>query len=202
MLAPIPINLAVEDALSEAVLQKILHQSGLPYAVGICYKKSGFGYLKKTIRGFNKVAKGTPFLVLTDLDKAECPPVLIQEWLPVHKHPNLLFRVAVRAVEAWILADRTGLAKFLGISEKLLPDDVDGLEDPKQCLINLAKKSRRRELRQDIVPLPGSTARQGPNYNGRLISFVKEFWEPHTGKRNSGSLQRTVTTVEKFRPQW
>ena len=69
----IPINLAVEDPLSEAVLRTILHQSNRRYIVGNCYSKNGFGYLKKNIKGFNNAAKGTPYIVLTDLDRAECP---------------------------------------------------------------------------------------------------------------------------------
>ena len=130
----IPINLAVEDPLSEAVLRAILRQSNRPYAVGTCYCQGGYGYLKKTIRRFNNAAKGTPFLVLTDLDKADCPPGLIQAWLPDPKHPNLLFRIAVREVEAWILAHREAFALFAGVQQELIPQDVDALDDPKRSL--------------------------------------------------------------------
>jgi len=76
MMQPIPIHIAVEDPLSEAVLRKILICSNRPYIVGSCFNRGGFGYLKKNIRGFNNAAKGTPFLVLTDLDRTECAPVL------------------------------------------------------------------------------------------------------------------------------
>ncbi|MDF2210039.1 hypothetical protein L1F28_15070 [Arthrospira platensis NCB002] len=42
------------------------------------------------------------YLVLTDLDKSECPLAIINEWLKSQpKHPNLLFRVAVKEVESW-----------------------------------------------------------------------------------------------------
>ena len=50
----IPINLAVEDDLSESVLRKILQDR---YVVGNCYKRGGFGYLKKNIAGFNPSAR-------------------------------------------------------------------------------------------------------------------------------------------------
>ena len=65
----IPINLAVEDPLSEIVLRVMLQQSGHHYAVGTCFGHHGFGYLKKRANGFNNVSQGTPFLVLTDLDQ-------------------------------------------------------------------------------------------------------------------------------------
>ena len=68
------------------------------------------------MKRFNHGAKGTPFILLTDLDKNECAPMLIQEWLTDPLHPNLIFRVAVHEVEAWILADREAFAPFLGIS--------------------------------------------------------------------------------------
>ena len=200
MRGSIPINLAVEDPLSEAVLLKILDQSGRPYEVGNCHKKDGFGYLRKTIGGFNSAAKGTPFLVLTDLDRYECPVALIQEWLTVPKHHNLLFRVAVREVESWLLADRTGFAKFLGIRESLVPHDADTIPDPKQYLINLVRKSRKRDLLSDIVPLPKSTATQGRNYNGPLISFVQRSWDLLAAMNHSPSLSRTVDAVAQFQP--
>ena len=116
-----PVNLAVEDDLSEVVLRTMLHKSGRQYAVCFCYGRSGFGYLKRKIVGFNNAAKGTPFLVLTDLDKKECAPLLIQEWLQVPKHPNLLFRIAVRSVESWLLADRTSFASYLGVQRNSIP---------------------------------------------------------------------------------
>lgn len=199
----IPINFAVEDLLSEAILREIIVQSGCSYKIGRCYMKHGKAYLKRTIEGFNNAAKGTPFLVLTDLDEdADCPPELIREWLSVPKHHNLLFRIAVREVESWLLADRKGIAKYLNIKRELVPNNVDDIEDTKQYLINLARKSRTRLLREDIVPLPGSTAKQGRNYNGCLISFVNDHWDLNLAIQNSPSLQRTVKTLIEFQPQW
>jgi len=46
-----------------------------------------------------------------------------KKWLPYPKHPNLLFRVAVKEVEAWLLAHRAAFATFLGISDKLIPQE-------------------------------------------------------------------------------
>ncbi len=196
----IPINLAVEDSLSEAVVRKILLKSSRPYSVGICYRKGGFGYLKKKICGFNNVAKGTPFFVLTDLDNSECPATLLGEWLPVPKHPNLLFRIAVREVESWLLADQDALSKFLGIKKESIPLDVDSEDNPKQLLINLTRKSKNRLQREAIVPSVGSTATTGPDYNGSLISFVRDHWNIQEAMCRSPSLKRTVSAVIDFKP--
>jgi len=196
----IPINLVVEDSLSEAVLRKLLEVSGKRFAVGACYGHGGFGYIKSRIMGFNNAAKGTPFLVLTDLDKSDCPPVLINEWFSGQKNHNLIFRIAVREVESWLLADRNGFAKFIRIRETLIPADVENIGDPKQFLIDLVRKSPKTTLKNDIIPRERSTAKTGPNYNGRLVDFVYHGWNIRTAQRNSHSLDKTVAALSKFIP--
>ena len=194
------INLAFEDSLSESVLRVLLLGSGRCYEVATLYTGGGFGYLRQRVRGFNNAAKGIPFLLLADLDTAECAPVLVREWLPVSPHPNLLFRIAVRAVESWLLADRENLARFLGIRVELVPFGSDSIVDPRSVLIRLASKSRNRRLRDDIVPRPGSTSKQGPSYNGRLIAFVESEWDPAAASSASDSLRRTVEALASFVP--
>lgn len=202
MTEPIPINLAVEDALSEAVLRVLLNSSDKPYAVGACYTQAGFGYLRKSIRGFNNAAKGCPFLVLTDLDSTGCAPELMQEWLPDEIHKNLLFRVAVRSVEAWLLGHREGIAGFLGVSASAISESPDDLPNPKAALIELARRSRKSGVAEDLVPRAGMTSVQGPNYNGRLISFVAKGWRPELAMKNSPSLARTLRALGAFEPHW
>jgi hypothetical protein len=77
----IPVNLATEDELSEITLYKVLSEIDR-YVIGTAYRLGGFGYLRRTIHGWNSAAKGVPFIVLTDLDTAECPARLINDWLP------------------------------------------------------------------------------------------------------------------------
>ena len=201
MITPIPIHLVVEDDLSDAVLRKILRESSNNFAVGSSFGKCGYGYIKQKVHAFNNAAKRTPFLVLSDLE-AECAPIQIKEWLPVPKRHNLLFRIAVREIESWLLADRAGFASFLGIKREFIPKNVDEINDPKQVLINLAKRSRRRALRQAIVPIPDRTARVGPDYNGQLSSFVFGAWNIVEAMENSESLRRTVKALNEFQPIW
>lgn len=197
----IPINLAVEDELSEAVARRIITCSGRPYHIGSAYGHTGFGYLKKRIKGFNNAAKGTPFLVLTDLDRAECPRAVIGDWFGnTSKHSNLLLCIAVKEVEAWLMADRAAFARFTGIREGLMPHDVDAIPDPKDFLINLVGASRRRALREDIVPPAHSRRPQGPDYNGRLAEFVHKYWNPQVAADKSPSLRRAVHLLDKFMP--
>ncbi len=198
----IPINLAVEDTLSEAVLKEMLKQSQRPFSIGTCLNRGGYGYLKRILPGLNHAAQGMTYLVLTDLDTAECRLAIISEWLTQPKHPNLLFRVAVREVEAWLLAHREAFAEFLGISVTLIPNNVDEIPDPKQLLINLARKSKKRNLRDAIVPAVNSTAKIGKDYNGQLIQFVQHNWQVESAQVNSPSLQRAMNAVISFEPTW
>jgi len=198
----ISINLVFEDALSEAVLKEMLKQSQRPFYVGSCLNQRGYGNIKRIIYGLNHAAKGMPYLVLTDLDNSECPLVIISEWLTQPKHPNLLFRIAVKEVEAWLLAHREAFAKFLGISVSLIPANVDEIHDPKQLLINLAKKSKKRNLRDAIVPDRNSTAKIGKDYNGQLIQFVQNNWQVEAAQVNSRSLQRAMNALINFQPTW
>ncbi len=158
----IPITLSVRDDLSEVVLRKTIESSQQAYFVGSIYGKTGFGYLKRRIGDFKKAARGTPWLVLADLDMPECLPALIAERFGSTKRQhNLLFQVAVRGVEAWLLADRAAFARFTGLKADLIQADVEGLPDPKAHLVDLVNGSRRRSLREAIVPPRGR--KQGPD---------------------------------------
>jgi hypothetical protein len=201
-MSSVPVNLAIEDELSEAVLRRLLAGAKRDYAVGTAYGRSGYGYLRKTIGGWNRAARGIPFVVLTDLDRADCAPSLMSEWLGVPKHPNLIFCVAVREVEAWLLSDSIRLAKYLGCAVHKMPADPEGLADPKRTLIDLANESRSAEIRARVSPKRGSTAKQGPDYNGCLSAFVRRYWNISDAALHSASLTRAVKRLEQFAPTW
>jgi hypothetical protein len=202
-MSPIPIYLAVEDDLSEAVVRRLLLDTERDYAVGTVFGRSGFGYLRSRANNWNAAAAaGTPVLLLTDLDQSPCPPGLIDDWLDIEPHANLIFRVAVREVESWVLADSEGFADFLGVNETLIPRRPDQIADPKKSLVNLARRSRTRALRESIVPRQGSTAVQGPDYNGCLGEFVRNQWDRDAAVGRSPSLSRAWERLMGFEPDW
>jgi hypothetical protein len=200
MMSDIPVNLVFEDILSEAVLRKLVMRSQKKYLIGISYNAYGWGRIKNKINGLNNAAKGMPYLVLTDLDKYECPPVLIRDWFTGEIHNNLLFRIAVREVESWLLACRGSFAKYLGVSENKIPADVDAISDAKQFLVNLTRRSRKRRIRLDIVPQDESTAKIGPAYNNRLVYYVENVWDVGVACQNSQSLQKAIKAIDTFEP--
>jgi hypothetical protein len=199
-MSPIPIQLAAEDRLSEALLRRLLRSVNPDYHPGVCYGLSGNAYLRKRIAGFNAAAAGSPWLILTDLDQGDCAPALVNQWLPGGAHPNLIFRVAVREVESWVLADRQGFAAFSGLRIGTLPASPEQLADPKSDLLRLARSATKRNVRDDLVPRPGSTSRVGPNYNGRLAEFIATRWSLARAEKNAPSLRSAADALRRFQP--
>ena len=145
--------------------------------------------LLKRLPGFNQAARLSPWLVLMDLDQEECTPGVVKRLLP--RPARLMsFRIVVRSIEAWLLADREGIAGFLGVASARIPRDPDQLSNPKQDLVNLARRSSRREIRTGLVPLPKSGRNVGEEYSLRLIEFANDSWRPAVAARTSESLRR------------
>lgn len=198
---PIPVSLAVEGVLDEAVLRHLLAQIGRPFLVEACYGKRGKDYLRQNVARFNYAAAHKPFILLTDLDEEDCPPGLVKRWLPQGQHGNLVLRIAVREVEAWLLADRDQLAGFLGIADTEIPQWPDRQLDPKALVVRLARRSRKRDIREDLVPAHESSSKVGKNYVGRLIHFVRNIWRVDAATRGrSPSLDRAMMALERFVP--
>jgi len=117
----IVISAAVEGIVDEAVVRKLIAHADA--TLGDVYGKQGKFFLRQKIAGYNNAAQRAPWLVLVDLDSDEdCAPPLRSAWLP-QPAPYLCFRVAVREVEAWLLADAERLAGFLSVALSRLPSD-------------------------------------------------------------------------------
>jgi len=192
------VNLAVEDRLSELVARKMLELSPKELRIHLVFGLEGYGYLRKKAGSFNQASKGTPYLLLTDLDANPCPPTLIREWVDHPLAPNFLFRVAVREVEAWLLADRENISPYLGVPLETVPEHVETVVDPKELLIGLARRSKRRAVRSALVPQ--GTARQGPDHNGFLGRFVTDSWDLQSARTRSHSLHRALRRIENDWP--
>jgi len=196
----IHITLIVEDTLSEAVVRAVFSQIEKPYRVCNVLKWNK-QKIQHTLSDINKASRGFPYLVLTDQDtKKDCPPNQIEKWIHGGVHPNLLYRFATMEVESWVMAHRECFAQFLSVSAKKIPSHPDEIPHPKECLISLARKSRKRRLREDLVPAPGATSKVGPDYNGRLSEFVRNHWRAEIAAQNSPSLARALKRLREFKP--
>jgi hypothetical protein len=178
-------------------MSKILFQFPDKYEIYQSYSGQGFGYLKKNIKGFNQASIINPHFMLTDLDRYECPMALRNDWIDFELKQNFIFRIAVREVESWILADRESLSRYFNVPITNFPTNPDLEADPKNTLIQLARRSKKREIREDIVPITNN-ATIGPNYNGCLSEFVFKYWRIERAILNSESLKRTYLKLRDF----
>lgn len=197
-MSPVWINLVVEDSLSEAILRRLLREAGRRYEVAAVFGHRGNAYIRQRLPSFNLAARHRPYLILTDLDCESCAPALLLSWLPQHRHRQLLFRVAVRETEAWLLADRETLAKYLQISTALLPAAVEDIANPKQFLVQLAGRSRSRAIRAGMVPPVGGKSEVGPDFNGMLAQFVQNHWNAKEAAKRADSLGRALRNLSEF----
>lgn len=185
----------VEDILQEMVLEKLI-ASYRPdiEIVGISGRK-GNAYIRQKLKAFNAASAHLPHIIITDLDRKACAPGLLEEWVNFKMNPNFLFRIAEKEIEAWILADREEAARFPGVSVTKIPSDTQSIPDPKVHIINLARTSRKRTIK-DIIPIGTST--QGPGYNSILSDFILNYWNPERAAGNNRSLQKAIQKLMEY----
>lgn len=186
-------HIVVEGSTDEAVLRRILSFAGIE--AERTFGLRGRHQVLESLPGYNQAARHIGFVALVDFDNE---PNCVGAFVVAHlgePSPLMRFRVAVRAIEAWLMADRTGLADFLSISQARIPDDPDGVHHPKVVMVNLARHSRRLYVRRAMVPREGSGAAVGPGYTGMLIDFASNFWNIGEALEQSPSLNRSVRAV-------
>jgi len=188
-----------EDEITHQVMLKMYELFQKNFTEFRAIHCHGKGKIKKQINAFNNAAQYGYYFVIVDLDNEyECAPSLIQDWLPLNKQMNnFLFRIAVHEVESWLLADRDNLAAYFSISRELIPLEPDNQIDPKHTIISLAKRSRKREIRENIVPID-NYASIGPGYNIQFQYFIKNIWNIDSARKNSPSLDKTIKSLEKL----
>ncbi len=191
------VTIAVEGDLDVAVARRLLTLAGFP--IGPVYGKRGKDRLDKGLKGYNNAARHAPWLVLRDLDHdAECAPEIVRSLMP-EPSMHMCFRVAVRQVEAWLLADRARMADLFQLPLEVIPQSPEMLDDAKAAIVQLARRSRNRRLREDIAPETSMSAKVGPGYTARMIEFATNVWRPQIAQLASPSLASCLRSVERWR---
>ena len=188
---PVAVRIAVEGNLDEAVAERLITLCG--GQMGEVSPKQGRPYVLEHIGGYNEGARyGGIWFVLVDLDlKPDCAPELVAEMLP-NPAEGMCFRVAVREVEAWLLADRAGFARWASVPVNRIPVDVEAISQPKERLVAIMRQSRHRERQTAIMPRPGSGRTEGPNYSDILAEFVASDWDVEAAASAAPSLARAI----------
>lgn len=186
------VQVAVEGELDFAVAKKLLAQSNV--VAELAAPPRGRGLIQARIPGYNADAVRTPWFVLCDLDRDTCAPGLVDAWLP-RPNRHMCFRIAVRSIEAWLLADEM-LASFLNVSPALLPRDPEQIRSPKIEMRNIARRSRLRKIREGIGGAPDREL--GSEYTTLLKEFARDQWDPRRAAERSDSLRRAIAAVGRL----
>jgi hypothetical protein len=198
MSVPTSITLAgaVEGVTDEIVLRRIVEaEGGTLHRIQVQHGKSN---LKRALPGYNAAARWSPWVVLVDLDRDfPCASALVAEWLP-SPSVHMRLRVVVRQIEAWLLADAERFSTFFSVRQALVPATPDSLVDAKATALNVLQHSRRRQVRDEMLPRPGAGRRVGPAYSAGLIEYVSNVdrgWRPHAAAKHSPSLARCLVRL-------
>lgn len=186
---------AVEGALDEAVLRRVAESHGCN--LGPVHGLKGSAHLDRQLPGYNRASQYGPWIVLRDLDAHPCAAAFAAQLLPT-PNSQMVFRVVVREIESWLLADAEGCSRFLGLAESRIPVNPEAIADPKSALIGLAQISRRSDLRKDIVPRAGSGRSVGPAYTARLSEFAANHWDPVRAAVRSASLRSLIGKIGRL----
>ncbi len=188
-----PVNILVEGMADEPVAKRLVKHVGLE--VGAVYGRKGKPYVLQRSLAYNKAANVAPWFVLLDLDTdAQCASQAIAQWLP-NPSEGMRFRIAVRAIEAWLMADRESMANFLYVASSKIQHTIELDSNPKQTLINIARTSRNKSIRDAIVPRQESGATVGPLYVAQLTEFTEKHWRPDVAQKHSKSLRRCIDAL-------
>jgi hypothetical protein len=196
-----PVSIATEGYIDAAVARKVLRECGLKLDAEL--GKKGKGFIDANVAKFNRAASRTDqWVVLRDLDHdAPCGGALARRLLK-EPAPEMRFRIVVREIESWILADIESLTKVFSLPT--LPD-IQGAnieQSPKLRLLKLFARSKSSTVKREMVRGMEDTGLEaGPLYNPNLVSYVKDHWRIKVAAANSVSLRRAILRIAELKKQ-
>ncbi len=189
-----------EDVLIEQAARKIIAVENPRLNIANVMGKRGFSYFETRLPEIRRSAASLKFLVFLDGDELgqTCPSDAINNWFQ-ERHPNNVhIRFAFHEVESWLLADSGNVAAFLNIPARAIPDVRDGTPNTKELLVQLARRSRSRDVVSDLVPRAGYTSAVGPAYNARVTEFIQKAWDVRAAADRNSSLARACRAIARL----
>lgn len=200
---PLEVDYLTEGATDAIVAEKLIRAAGLvpgtDYLLGS--RRRGKQQFDNRVRGLNAGVKhGRAVLALRDHDDdAPCAGDLVRSILS-DRDPRLILRIAVRSVEAWLMADRDAYARHFGVRVADVPNVPETIERPKDLLNNWINGSRGKHLTRFVAE-----QRRYGLANWQIIAayqtiFVRDVWDV-TRARNFGSapsLNRAFAALEQI----
>jgi len=199
----------VEDEPSRDVLIKMVQDRNARNHNEVCFLAGfpkvtrGNQRIQAMCQNFLEMSKfGVYTITLTDLDIMPCAPQLIRKWffagkkVPVNLPSQVIFRIAVREIESWILADRAAWAKYIGIPASNFSPTPEALDDPKKHIFNVLR--RKGNTKKTHGMLPQGSAHIGPTYNSVICDFIRNHWSVRRAREKAPSLQKAMAALERL----
>lgn len=137
---------------------------------------------------YNEAGKTLKVIGLADLEQELCAPLLLAAKLP-EKSSGFQLRIAVRMLESWLLADRQSMASFLKVLVSKLPTDPDNEAHAKRALVDIARHSTSRRIRDALLP-DDSGGLVGSDYTATMSEFIHQHWKAAAARKVSPSLEK------------
>ena len=96
------------------------------------------------------------------------------------------------------MADAETLATYLSVGRHTIPPNPEELPNAKVEMVNIARRSRRSAIRQDMVPRERSGRAVGPAYTSRLIEYAERHWRPEVAAQHADSLRRAIDCLKRL----
>lgn len=201
----VAVSYVVEGQSDEPMAESLLAHVGAE--PGYRVVTHGKAKLDQRLAGINRSAGiHHPWFILRDSDDDDhegCRGALVSTLFQGSTISNgLVFRMAVRSIESWLMADHPAFSTFFGVSHARLPVNPDGEVDPKGSLVGLARASSKREIREGIAPRPEARRRVGPRYTELVTAYMRTHWRLERARLASPSLDRAAIRLSERVDQW
>lgn len=190
------VDFAVEGAVDVPPAQALIRSAGA--VPGTSYQQNGSAKLDRATPSYSRAAQRVPWLILRDLDAEPCPVAFRRGLLKVEGR-FLCYRLVIRAIEAWLLADFEAIALFLDVPASAVPREPETLPRPKRTIVDLAARSSNLSVRRSLVPRAGSGREVGAGYPASMVQFGRQHWtlERALRSRRCPSLERAQTRLRE-----
>lgn len=184
-----------EGVIDRLVAEQLLRQLGVKLQ-GTSADAGGGANFWRHLPRYNLAAKHLGVIVAVgDHDNKGCVGPRIASHIG-SRHPDFVLRLSVNEIEAWLLSDVEGLSRWLDVSPANFDTRPDTLVDPKRTLVNIARRAKRRRVRDMLVPDDGSAGQVGKEYRPAVEEFVSDYWRAARARKHSPSLERAILAIE------
>ncbi len=203
------VYIAGEDEATKAVIIRLLRDYA-PNLHVVGELPARGSQIKSKIPSFNLLAGKLPVILLTDLDDEPCGPIGKSKLLgTLVQQPDFIINIAVDEVEAWLMADRNGFARYFGIPLAAMPvstmQKMSGCKALPEIAVpvksswlfthSLMQSSTNAERRAQVAVSPTDKNSKGKEYNTAVIPFVQNVWNPEVARVSSDSLNRMIVRL-------